>query len=418
MIINLAIAMLFLSIFCSLALNQQTIGFLLAFLASHYIEHSSIFLLCLGFAIFIQFANIFFLRKKNMLFWLVIILVSGYIFTVFAIKPYKVNILHFIACFEMLLLFAWAMLIKWDAKEILKFAMAVTAYLLLFGFTEWLLIRPLRIEGPLTAATAYAIVLVLAWTIWFIENCVSNRFSWAIILAGTSLVLIAVLLSGTRMAIIGMGLGVLFGAVANIWVKGLDKKYFLQRVFSGLPKLCFILAIIFCVWALLPEELLIKRGLNSFISGKLDSSSMGRIAVWIVALNIISEHTMWGIGPGNFLETYKLSSQHSPVLADFLHNGLIHAHNIYLVVLSEYGLIGFLILSSIVLVCFAQLFIFLKKNPGNGIGYALLGSGAVMMLLGIVDAIPMYLPTMGWGAWYMGVLASFSLTRENKVLQI
>lgn len=408
----LAISALFLSCVFTVILNKKIEGFFLALVATQQVYQGTFFLICLCVAVFMQSLYIFIPQKKNRLFWITTTLLTGYIAIIFMFKPYKINITYFLVYAESLLLFIWAMFIKWDAKKIIAIVSALGAYLLAFGFAEWLIIGSQRIEGPLTVATAYAIVLVLTWAIWFVENCFSHRFSYLYMALGTFAVFIAVMLSGTRMGIIGIAMGLLLGIAMSSWALKFKNNTLFQKIFYSMLIIGCTLFVIFTVWTFIPNDVFIKRGLNTVLAGKIDSSNMGRITVWITALNAIPEHKMWGIGPGNFLNAHKLFLQSLPSVIDVPKAALIHAHNIYLVILCEHGLSGFLILGTVVLACFMQLFSRLKNSNSPGIYYALLSGGIIMMVLGMVDAVPLYLPTMGWGAWYMGVLASFSLTEE------
>jgi O-antigen ligase len=313
---------------------------------------------------------------------------------------------------ESLLIFIWTMFIKWDTEKIIAIMTALGTYILLFGFAEWLLMNPLRIAGPLSAATCYAVVLVLIWSILFAENCFSRRFPHLIMLLITLFVFIAVLISGTRMGIIGIVMGTLLGVIFSAWVSKLRDNTFFQKILYSTFILVCISSLIFAIWTLIPNEIYVKRALDSVIAGKIDISNMGRIISWIVALDVVKENQIWGIGPGNFSGVYKL------FLQSLENNRMIqqmnHSHNIYLMILSEYGFSGFFIFALIVIACFMQLFFRLKNSNSAGIYYALLSCGIITVTLGMVDIIPFDWYSIGLVAWYMGVLASFSLTKNRE----
>jgi O-antigen ligase len=391
------------------------IGFFLALIATFYAMHGTPFLFCLTIAIFIQSISVFLSQKKHAILWIIISIVAGYSATIFVFQPYKIHLSYFATYFTTLLFFIWAALIKWNSKKIITIVTALGIYLIIFGFVEWLIIKPPRIQGPLSVATAYAVVLVLIWAIWFVENCFSHRFSYLIIFFGTLLVFVAVILSGTRMGIIGMSMGLLFGIGFSNWAIKLKENTLFQKIFYSVFIFCCTLLFIFVVWTLIPNELYVKQALSTIISGKVDSSNMGRVTSWIAALNAIQENKIWGIGPGNFLETHKLFLQSLPSEIAVPRGALKHSHNMYLMILSEFGISGFLIFGFIIIACFMQLFYRLKSSHSVGIYYAFLSSGIIMMTLGMVDVIPLDLYTIGLGGWFMGVLASFSLTNEDTV---
>jgi O-antigen ligase len=413
--VELAIVILlsFSSCFCTFILSRHIAGFFLALIATFYAMHGAPFVACLAIAIFMQSANVFFSQKKNMAFWIIISVIAGYFITIFVFKPYRINLNYFAVYFVTLLFFMWAALIKWDAKKVITIVTVLGAYLIIYGFAERLIVGTPRIQGPLSVATAYAVVLVLVWTIWFVESCFSRRFSYFIMFIGTLLVLIAVMLSGTRMGIIGIAMGLLFGISFSNWVLKLRNSTFLQKMFYSVFALCCALLFIFVVWTLIPNELYIKSGINTIASGKVDASNMGRVVSWAAALKVIPDNKIWGIGPGNFLEVYKEMALSLPVEIVSRPESLKHSHNIYLMLLSEFGLSGLLIFGFVAAVCLMQLFRRLRNSRSVGIYYAFLSSGIIILTLGMVDIIPLDLYTIGWGGWYMGVLASFSLTEDE-----
>jgi len=413
--VELAIVILlsFSSCFCTFILNRQMIGFFLALIATFYAMHGAPFWFCLTIAIFMQSIHLFVSQKKSTMLWIIIFAVICYSTTIFIFRPYKININYFAIYFTTLLFFIWAALIKWNSKKIITIVTALGVYLVIFGFTEWLIVNPPRIQGPLSVATAYAVVLVLIWTIWFVENCFSHRFSNLTILFGTFLVFVAVLLSGTRMGIIGIAMGLSFGVGFSSWAIKFKNNTFFQKIFYSIFVFCCTLLIILVTWTLVPNDLYIKQAFNTVTAGKMDSSNMGRVTSWMVALKVIPENKIWGIGPGNFYDLHKSFLQTLPSHINVPRGSLKHSHNMYLMILSEFGISGFLIFAFIMIICFMQLFYRLKSNPSVGIYYAFLSSGIVMMTLGMVDVIPLDLYTIGWGGWYLGVLASFSLANED-----
>jgi len=419
MILTLVILALFLSCICTFVLKQQIAGFFLVLISTFHVvnvANSNLILFFVCITTFIQSMNLFISQKKNTLLWLIIFLSVGYSTAILIFKPYEIHGLCFVFFFESLLFFIWATLIKWDAEKIISIATALGIYLLLIGFAEWLLINPKRIMGPLSVATSYGVVLVLAWSIWFVESYFSKRFSYSVMFLGTLFVSAAVLLSGTRMGIIGIVMGILLGVAFNAWASKLRNSMLFQKIFYTAFILCCTSLLIFAIWSLIPNEVYVKRALDNVIAGKIDLSNMGRIISWVAALNTIQENQIWGIGPGNFSIGYKATLQ-SLANTGIPHPTqiLLHSHNLYLMILSEYGFSGFFIFGLIVIACFMQLFLCLKNSNSVGIYYALLSCGIIAMTLGMVDIIPFDWHSLGLAAWYMGILASFSLTRSKEI---
>jgi len=400
-----------LSLFFSIILKKYEIGLFFVLLASNRITYAGGPLLdvCVGAALFALFFSLI-LERKSKIFWIAIILSICYAFVIFYVQPYKINAQFFAAYFIALLMFTCTILIKWDREKIIKFVSAYGVYLLAYGLFEKILANPLRIAGPLTAATAYAVVLTIVWGIWFVEGILSNRQSIKLILLGSFLTLLAILFSGTRMGLLGLMFGVVYGGLFKILIvhKNLIKKFLIVCCLLSIISLLFI-----TVWYFIPDDMFVKRSFNALISGRLDKSSMARIQIWLASIEIISEHTLWGVGPGNFSGAVKkYFTLHNmppmaPVSAD------THAHNIFFIVLTEYGFTGFITLGVIVASCIISLLHKIIKYTDNFIYYGLCCGVIIMMILGMVDATPMYLPTACFGAWLLGVCASFK--KENKI---
>jgi len=398
-----------LSFFFSIILKKYEIGLFFALLVSNRITFDSGALLdvCIGTALFALFFSLI-LERKNKVFWIATLLSICYVFVIFYVHPYKINTQFFITYAIALLMFMCTLLIKWNREKIIKFVFAYGVYLIIFGFFEKIFVSPLRIAGPLTAATAYAVVLVIVWAIWFVEGILSNKQSIKLILLGSFLTLLAILFSGTRMGLLGLMLGIIFGGLFKILIahKNLIKKFL---IVCGLLSVISILFL--TVWYFIPDDMFVKRSFNSLISGRLDKSSMARVQLWLASLEIISEHKLWGIGPGNFSGAVKkyLTLHNMPPLIPV--SADTHAHNILLIVLVECGFIGFITLGVIILSCIISLLCKIIKYTDNFVYYGLCSGVIIMMVLGMVDAVPMYLPTICFGAWLLGVCASFR--KEN-----
>ena len=85
---------------------------------------------------------------------------------------------------------------------------------------------------------------------------------------------------------------------------------------------------------------------SSITSYEDDSSAMGRIRAWGVALQMWSDHPVTGVGPRNFTQQYRRYGN-----TDEVHV----AHNSYLQMLAETGLPGFLLFVSLMVVAQVRL---------------------------------------------------------------
>jgi len=411
MVTVLVILAIFLSFFCLFVFNKQHIAVLLVVIASNQMAPQSYNLIyVISFTAILHFSYIFLESKNTKSLLLILLLPMAYILTIYFIQPYKINIHHYLGYLSTLFIFAWVTLIKWTSKEIVNFLSIYGSYLILTGFIEKATTDTMRVGSSLTVATAYAVVLVITWTIWLMICSLEKIYTKKTIAFGTFLVFFAVIFSGTRMGLLGILIGLGLCGLATVFMK--NKNINIIKIvpyFIGITALLIISSIL--VWNLLPNDLYIKKTFSTLITGKLDDSNMGRVLIWISAINIFEDHKFLGIGPGNFPEKCKLffalNGIHRPIGVN------THAHNIYLIMLSEHGLIGFLILITFAFLCISRVFLYFLKNRNSSIFYAFLAGFIVMATLGLVDATPMYLPTAGFAAWFFGTCASFKNTESN-----
>jgi putative inorganic carbon (HCO3(-)) transporter len=125
--------------------------------------------------------------------------------------------------------------------------------------------------------------------------------------------LIGLVLSGSRGGIIGFAVPCL---ALTAFVSRLKIKVFLL----GVP-------IILATIALLSTAAVFERPEESI------STADSRLALWGGALLAFSQNPAVGVGATNM----------SPTMGDFTDTGLAHAHNVYLQILAENGLIGFVL---------------------------------------------------------------------------
>jgi O-antigen ligase len=397
--------LLLLSIFCSLVLNKQHIAVLLIVLVSSQMSAQSYtVILVILFTAMLQFADVFFSAKQNKSFLLILLLPITYIILIFLIQPYTINIYYYLGYLAALLIFAKVLLLEWNTETIVNFLTAYGLYLVLAGFIERMFTDHVRVGLAMTVATTYAVVLVITWTIWMINVYLSKIYSTKVILAGTFLVFLAIIFSGTRMGLIGIFMGFGLCGLSVVFIK--NKNFNIAKLAVYSIVIIAVLSLIsVMVWNLLPDSLFIKKTFSSLIAGKLDSSNMGRVLIWVSAVDIFKHNQFLGIGAGNFPEKCDFFLRSIGIYMKIDAN--THAHNIYLIILSEHGIIGFLILGAFTFLCMWQSFLYFLKNKLDPRFYAFFSGFIVMAVLGMVDATPMYSPTTGFAAWLLGACASF-----------
>jgi O-antigen ligase len=391
--------------FCSIVLDKPELGILSILVALAFTDRQldymffSFQLIYLSVAICFTHYFLSHLTTRKY-FWFFALFISSYHIFIIIAAPYPVLRPWTLNCITQLGIFLWCILIKWNVKKIMNIAIPYSVYLLAYGFIEKLVIDPTRIGGPTTYATNFAILLTFLWAMWFIEAYLSKRHHLYILATVSFLVLIAVLLSGTRNGFLGLLIG-LFGALgARVWIGNLHKSVAKKLIYLGSIFL-LIMGSIVLLWRFLPQDMFIIKTWNILLSGNLDSSSIGRVTTWATAIDAFLKNPVWGIGPGNFLIAHSEFLAKIPNLPPSI-IPLGHAHSIALNVLAENGIVGFGMLFVVMSVCYFQLARFLIRNPENSMGYMLLFGGVIIFCLPMVDMIP----SPGWDSWYYGILAS------------
>jgi len=418
MIAILILLAIFLSFFYSLALNKQYAAVLLILMASGNMSPPMYGVIVVLFiAVTLQFLFAFLKTKQNKSFLWILLLPITYILAIFLIQPYVINVYNYLGYLTALLFFAWVTLLKWDVRKIVYFLTAYGSYLILSGFLEKIITGKERIGLVLTVATAYAVVLVITWTIWTVCAFLSKIYSVKTILFGTFMVFLAIIISGTRMGLIGIFLGLGLCGLSVVFIK--NKNINLLKVaFYSTCVMALSLLFSFIIWNLLPNDLRIKKAFSSLMAGKMDLENMGRVVIWASSIDIIEKNKFLGIGAGNFHKKLKafLESTNLYSVAGYSHGINTHSHNIYLMVLTEHGVIGFIVLSIFVFLCLLQPFLYFLKERREGRQrpefFALLSGFIVMAVLGATDSMGMLLPTTGFAAWLLGTCASFKRERE------
>jgi len=404
MITIFAICFLFLSLISTAVLKNRILSLFLLLMVSN--RSTEIIIICtLGVALVLQciFFDIF---RKSKVFWFIVILFLAYYTTIFIFQPYRIRSGIFISYINAFMMFLLTLSVNWNREKLIKFAGAYIFVFILWGLLEFLFVQPPRIAGPQDFATIYAVILVTVWTIWITEKILSSGYSLNIIIA-TIFVLLAVLLSGTKMGLIGIVLGLfLSGFSKNLYVN--FNKSIMIKMASGIAFLIFLAALTLIVWQFIPDDMFIKRTFKTLLSMKLDSSNLGRVVAWATAIEIIPKHILWGIGPFNF-DIYLNKINLNPN-----YPSLGHAHNLFLIVLTEFGVSGFIVIGSIVFLCTFKLFYSIFKKTQNSTAYAIVNGFIVMMFLGMFDGTPLTLGSLCFGGWLMGISLYFSFFEKTR----
>ena len=401
---------MFLSCFCSLVLKKQEIAILLvlfsfAFIFEYNKELTHYFYIIPTFCGLLSVAD---KGLKHKIFWGLVFWLFAYYCMIIIFGPYSKSVFGWLTrTISLVFLFLWTILLKWDRKNILFITILYGSYLLAWGFLEKLIYDPQRIGGPMAMPTEYAIVLSILWSIWFVDSC-KRRGNVLILTSVTGLVLLAIVFSGTRTGLIGLGIGILFGiysysftnsAISHITTIGKSMKFLIITAF---------VAIIFLIiWNTYMKDFLIARTTEALLHGKLDFSNTSRIMIWLSAYDTFSHNKIWGAGPETFSDLYPIFLKTVPNIG-ISRKIPPHAHNEVLQILSEFGLIGFMHLSIVVSFCIFSIINYIRKNKDETICYGIIAGFSIFFVAMLVNGSPSF----GLIPWIMGLMASFYF-KEN-----
>jgi O-antigen ligase len=406
MITILATCLSLLSVISNVIFRKPVLAIFLLLLASNFSNHNTLIICIVGTALLLQCTSKIVL-EKNKAFWFIAVLFTFYHVAIFILQPYKIHYSYFVSYINAFLFFFLTFSVDWNKEKLTKFTMAYMALLLLLGFLEFIIINPIRIAGPLHFATLYAVVLVIVWTIWMTETILNCGYSKKSIVL-TFFVFCAILLSGTRMGLIGMAFGLFFSGLSKVLVVNF-KKSFMSKIVIGIALLVCLSVLFIIVWQIIPDDLLIKKNFQSILSMKLDKSNLGRVIAWVTAIEIIPKYATWGVGPDNFDKYVQMFLQNNEIQAKFF---LPHAHNIFLIVLSELGISGFIVIGLFVFLCTCKLFYHILKGTQNSVIYAILNGFIIMVIMGLFDGTPFTVGTLCFGGWLMGISLHFSQDKK------
>jgi len=168
--------------------------------------------------------------------------------------------------------------------------------------------------GMLHDPNTYAQLLLLIIPLLFVAKREDGLgVKWVVVLLITALFLVAVYLTGSRGAVLGMA--VLLGLFLVRRLKATGA--LITTVVGGLVLLA----------------------VNTYRTRTISmSGGMDRLAIWSDGMSYFKSQPIWGIGPRGFMDTYGMT-----------------AHNSYLLIAAELGSIGYFLWMSMVVVTFIQL---------------------------------------------------------------
>lgn len=206
------------------------------------------------------------------------------------------------------------------AQKLIRLLFIVVALTAFYGVVKFFVVHEERLSSTKWYMT-YGGYIMIAMLFFLPSLLISKEVNTKRYLHWTAFVLMfaALVLTFTR----GAWIGFIIGCFFILW-------HYKRRWIKGFI-LCLI-AVVFCTFLLFPRAKLTRR-INQII--EVDSWG-GRPEMWLVALKIIHDRPLFGVGLDNYRYTVqKYLPEEDPKTTSFC-----HAHNHYLHIASERGLIG------------------------------------------------------------------------------
>ena len=258
--------------------------------------------------------------------------------------------------------------------------------------------NPNLLAGYLIPAIAFSVAAVFVWQSW-IQKALA-----AVMVIVNGICLALTFSRGGWIGIV-VAIGVLLLLLAHWWSIYLPR--FWQR--WALPIVLGTAASVVVLAMLVVEPL--RDRVGSMFAGRGDSSNNFRINVWMAVIEMIKDHPIWGIGPGNvaFNKIYPLYMK--------ARYSALSAYSILLEVILEAGIIGFTCFVWLLLVTVTQGWNAIQRlrqvGDRNGLWLiAAIASLFGMIAHGLVDTV-LYRPEVNTLWWLMfGMIASYYMPKD------
>ena len=151
-----------------------------------------------------------------------------------------------------------------------------------------------------------------------------------------------------------------------------------------------------CLLFFITALVLTHESLKSLVTGE---SVRGRTPIWHDTIDMLKDSPLSGLGLGCWALTY----YHSTVIPIGITHGITHAHNAYLELYSNTGLLGALALL-VSLIIAGKLGLDIIRSPRNspwyGFGIGVLLACVATLLVGIVESAPIGVPLVAANTYY------------------
>jgi O-antigen ligase len=247
---------------------------------------------------------------------------------------------------------------------------------------------PSFLDTPNNFAFYLNLVLPIGLACWWLSNAGLKRLGALAFCSGS----IALFLTQSRGGLVAHGL-ILLLAVFGL-VKGRSKQLVL------VAGLCVLTLLLYLAGSVLSPE---------HLGSIEDTSSAGRLILWATAWNIFANSPLFGAGLWNFHLLYREYFQVS-----WLPPTILGTHNIYLQLLSETGLCGFLAFLGLIAIAVRNARRLQRSSDhfSKLLGFAALWSLCSLLIHGFVES-PLENPQLGTMLWTLLALIAAKMRLDE-----
>lgn len=242
------------------------------------------------------------------------------------------------------------------------------------------------------------IIMILFLGVGFLLNGYPFTRKTVYIIISVCLMAAALLFTKSFSAIAVFGL--IFYLLIPYFLRGFGRKMILKRVFFIITAGVFISTVLFVIFNR-------QRLIQSFNPADANNSIIQRYYYWITSIKIIKDFPLTGVGWRKFGIAYEF---YKPVSANMSN----YSHNVFLQVLAEMGVVGFIAFLSIVII-FLKTGIKVFKNGSSqqGLKIGLFCAGCSFLIHNLVD-VSFYFSQVSFFWWMiLGLFVNFSDEKQE-----
>lgn len=316
-----------------------------------------------GFFCFLSITTIYLLIKSKIkislslqspLFWILLFLIWGDLSFIWSVSKVR-TIIECIQLLTYILVFVLMIYTEEETREkVGKVTLLIGTLIGFYGILQFLIIDSQRIVGTFPNPNPFGIYLVMLFCIsWSVGLRKKNK----LISISSTILLVSLFLTGSRGSILCL--------ILSSWILflALDRKEVVSSIKRSLLLILSSLSITYIIMYIAPfvQKLSLNSGIFKYLirTESIGSSTMGRLSFWRVAYNLFISKPINGYGLGTFYTAYDSKYEYNGWVSRF-------AHNTYLQILSEQGIIGIFLFLLFLVTCFFIIFR-LIRNKNNTI---------------------------------------------------